>query len=222
VEGFCAAAACGQLHHLDRVSHARTFERRDSLINEGDPATGVFNVVEGVVRLTKLLVDGRRAVVGFVWPGSFLGLSAMSVHTCSAEAVIPVKACYINRAKLEAVCAEIPELQHRLRDMTNRELMAAQNRMLTLGRKSLHERMASFLLELAERRPRPQAGSDVLPLPMTRSDVADYLGLTIETVSRCLTAMSRNGLIQLPDKRSVRVLDWATLRRLADGGAKEA
>ncbi|MFP3943539.1 MAG: helix-turn-helix domain-containing protein [Alphaproteobacteria bacterium] len=214
-DGFCGAVSCRQLSHLDRISHSQTFARQQSLFYEGDPATAVFNVAEGVVRLTKLLADGRRAVVGFVYPGSFLGLSATATHGYSAEAVTAVGTCRFARARLEAACAEMPELQHRLREMTSRELMAARNRMLTLGRKSLRERMATFLLELAEQ----DRGGDpeVLSMPMSRSDVADYLGLTIETVSRCLTGMTRDSLIELPDKRSVRVHNWVALRRLADG-----
>lgn len=221
-EGFCGALSCAQLYHLDRISQLRRFERRQTLVSEGEPATEVFNLVEGVVRMTKLLADGRRAIVGFVYAGSFLGLSAATVYTYSAEAITPVTACHFPRRKLEAMCTEVPELEHRLRDMTGRELMAAQNQMLTLSRKSLDERVASFLVELAEQQGGAGAAPERLALPMTRSDIADYLGLTIETVSRCLTSMMRRGFIEQPDKRHIRVRDWPTLRSLAGGGAEEA
>lgn len=191
------------------IAHPRRLEAGAQLIQEGEPADDVFTLTEGMLKLYKLMPDGRRQITGFMVPGDFIGLAYGRSYVYSAEAVTVSAACRFRRVALLQKMEEHPELEHRLLSQASNELAAAQAQMLLLGRKSARERLASFLLGLAERR--GQASGEALPLPMSRSDIADFLGLTIETVSRVFTALKKERLIELPDKHSVVLRDLAAL-----------
>lgn len=174
------------------------------------------------MKIYKLLGDGRRQVTGFLFAGDFLGLIHNEAYAYSAEALAPTKLCRFPRRKLEALLDEMPNLEQRLLVMASHELAAAQDQMMLLGRKSARERVVSFILMLsnsaarrgAARRGRP--GDPVL-LPMSRSDIADYLGLTVETVSRTFTRLKKQGLIELLDEKRIRLAKRQALREIADG-----
>lgn len=183
---------------------------------EGDPAERVYEVVEGVVRLCRLLPDGRRAIVGFAWPGDLLGLDPGRRHRCTAEAVAASSLRSCPRTALEATAGRSAELRGRIADQVWRDLEAAQARLVQLGRMSALERVASFLLVLARRGRRaghPAAAR--FDLPMGRLDLADHLGLTVETVSRAMTRLRRDGLIALPSPQAVVILRPTALAALA-------
>jgi CRP/FNR family transcriptional regulator len=210
----CGALEPSELNELDRISQVRNFPARTMLFDQGALAGSVFNVTEGIVRLYKSLPDGRRQIVGFALPGDFLGLALMDRYGVAAEAVTPVKVCRFARSAFLLYVDGKPHLLRRLHEFAGHELSLAQDQMLLLGRKTAEEKVAAFLLNLQARYGRIGANSVTVPLPMSRQDIADYLGLTIETVSRTLTKLAKDkALVVVPD--GVRLLSAARLNHLA-------
>jgi CRP/FNR family transcriptional regulator len=188
-----------------------------SIFEEAEPADHVFNVTSGAVKIYKLLPDGRRQITGFLFPGDFLGLTHKESYAYSAEALAPTTLCRFPRRKLEALLDELPKLEQRLLGIASHELAAAQDQMMLLGRKSAKERVVSFLLMLSAAEARRGKPGNPVPLPMNRMDIADYLGLTIETVSRTFTQLKTQGLIQLMDEKLVRLAKPEALHEIATG-----
>lgn len=221
----CAARAlsiCSAMHteDLGRLAAARTHQHVDAgetFLNEGDAATHFFNIIEGAIKVFKLMPDGRRQITGFLFAGDLLGLAFNDSYTYSAEAITPVKICRFPRRQLERLLDEFPKMEKRLLAMASNELAAAQEQMMLLGRKTAHERLASFLLSLARRERRYGRGGDAVQLPMTRTDIADYLGLTTETASRVFTSLRKRGCIEIETANSIRFSDRDTLEELASG-----
>lgn len=173
----------------------------EELFAEGDDAEFFYEVVSGAIRTYKLLSDGRRQIDAFHLPADIFGLEAGTEHRFSAEAVGDVTVIAYRRSRLAALIQDDAEFRDRIMNATLRSLERAQDHMLLLGRKTAQEKMASFLLDMAERL---SDDHEHFELPMQRSDIADHLGLTIETVSRTLTQFARNGLIELlPASRSI-------------------
>ena len=173
----------------------------EELFSEGDDAEFFYEVVSGSIRSYKLLSDGRRQIDAFHLPGDIFGLEAGSEHRFSAEAVGDVTVIAYRRSRLSALIQDDAGFGDRLMNATLRSLERAQDHMLLLGRKTAQEKMATFLLDMADRL---SDDHEHFELPMQRSDIADHLGLTIETVSRTLTQFARNGLIELlPASRSI-------------------
>lgn len=212
----CGALEASELQQLDRISQRKNFLPKAMLFDQGAVAGGVFNVTEGVVRLYKSLPDGRRQIVGFALPGDFLGLALMDRYGVAAEAVTEVKVCRFARAAFVAYLDGKPHLLRRLHEFAGHELSLAQDQMLLLGRRSAEEKVAAFLLNLQKRYGRIGAVSVTVPLLMNRQDIADYLGLTIETVSRTLARFAREKLLVIvPD--GARLMDAERLDGLAGG-----
>ncbi len=210
---MCAALSDTRLEVLDAASTRLGFEPDETILFESDPADFAFNITEGVARVSKMLPDGRRQITGFLHPGDFLGLSYQDCYAYSAEAVTTVKVCRFRKAELNRIMRDHPDLEHRLLSMANNELALAHERMLLLGRKSAAEKVASFLLSL----PRQEERMDEIDLPMTRGDIADFLGLTLETVSRTLSGFVRQQIVRNATPRIIVVLDMARLSALAAG-----
>ena len=210
----CGALAPSELDELDRISQVKVFAPKATLFEQDAMAGSVFNVTEGVVRLCKSLPDGRRQIVGFALAGDFLGLALMDRYSVAAEAVTEVQACRFTRSAFLGYVDERPHLLRRLHEFAGHELSLAQDQMLLLGRKTAEEKVAAFLLNLQARYGRIGTISVNVPLPMSRQDIADYLGLTIETVSRTLTKLARKkALVITPD--GVRLLNASALEQLA-------
>lgn len=184
------------------------------LFAEGDTADSIYEVVRGMVRLYKLLPDGRRQITGFLSAGHLLGLAPAGVCVYTAEAITDVTVCRYKRAAFERLIDEVPGFARRLLAVTSHELHAAQDQMLLLGRKSATEKVASFLLLMADRHGQEM---DEVQVPMTRGDIADYLGLTIETVSRTLSRLKQDGVIALPAPTHIEIRDRDGLEDLAAG-----
>lgn len=183
-----------------------------TIVIEGDPIDHYFRIRSGSVRLYKSVPDGRRQIIDFLGPNACFGLVGLLNHAYSVEAISDVVMIRYAKRHLQAAMQDEPELCVTLFQLACTELDQAQQRMLLLGRKSAEERLASFLLDLAERQQRR-----CLNLPMSRQDIADYLGLTIETVSRLFSRFKRAGLIDLPDRHSVVLEDTSKLSGLAEG-----
>lgn len=211
----CRGIDPGELPQLAALATCRRVESGRMLFDEGDAATEVYTMTSGVVRLSKLLPDGRRQIVGFMLPGDFLGMAFGGTYAFAAEAVTAVVACRFARPAFLRLLDEHPGLEKEILARTSTELAIAQAQMLLLGRKTARERLASFLLGFA-RRSSIAAGGEV-ELPMGRTDIADHLGLTIETVSRTFSDLRRTGLITLPSTHAFVIRREAELTRLADG-----
>jgi CRP/FNR family nitrogen fixation transcriptional regulator len=194
-----------------RTASRRTFEADAEIYAEGDRAAHFYRVVSGAVRTYRLLSDGRRQIDGFHFPGDIFGIEAGDEHRLGAEAVTEAIVAVHRRSDRDALAQDAGALARDVVASMMRALERAQDHMMLLGRKSAKERVASFLLGLAER---SEAGG-VLELPMSRTDIADHLGLTVESVSRALTQLERSGIIELPvHRRTIVLRDKATLRRL--------
>lgn len=187
----------------------------DTVVFEADEAANVYSLTSGLLRLSKLLPDGRRQIAGFLFPGDFLGITMEEEHAFTAEAVAPSTLCRFPRRQFDNFVASNPALERRLYAQAAHELAAARQQVVLLGRKTATERIASFLLMLTARCP-ASASSDEIPFPMARADIADYLGLRIETVSREISALKAARVIQLTGRQSFRIVDRARLRQLAE------
>lgn len=211
-----AVAQSGQLAALvalERIGARRSYARDDEIYAEGDAADCWFMVVSGTVRVCKLLADGRRHIAEFCYAGDCFGLDSAADRLFSAEAVGDAVLMRYSRRNTERLIDDQPALARRLCDITMRDLAHAQTRMLLLGRMTAPERVASFLLELSERYDAPRA----LEVPMSRSDIADYLGLTIETVCRVLSAFKRNGAIAFSHPHHIELRDREALAAICEG-----
>jgi CRP-like cAMP-binding protein len=185
------------------------FARNTEIYGENEPADYLYKVVSGTVRTYKVLVDGRRQIGGFYLPGDMFGLETGDEHAFSAEAITDSKVIVIKRSAVVALAARDNEVARQMWELTGRELQRAQDRIFVLI-KSAQERVAGFLLEMADR---ASAGGAV-ELPMSRQDIADYLGLTIETVSRTLTQLQKTATIELPSSRRILLCNRSALSRL--------
>jgi CRP/FNR family nitrogen fixation transcriptional regulator len=192
---------------LERIGARRSFVRDDEIYAEGDAADFWFMVVSGTVRICKLMADGRRHIAEFCYAGDCFGLESPAQRLFSAEAVGEVAVMRYSRRGTDRLIDDEPALARRLCEITMRDLAHAQSRMLLLGRMTAPERVASFLIEFSERRD-PRRALDV---PMSRSDIADYLGLTIETVCRVLSAFKRDGAIAFSNPHRIELRDREAL-----------
>lgn len=217
-DGMCDAITERDLGRLSAAAVVMRVEPGRRFIGEGGMAEDFFTVTEGTVRLVKALPDGRQLISAFASPGDFLGLSLWDHYAYSAEAIDAVRLCRFSRARLHHLIDDFPALEKRLLQMTSNELVLAQERMLLLGRKTAPERLASFLVMRAGKAGPSAAGEPVqVPLPMSRADIADYLGLTVETVSRTLTKMKADRLIEATSVTGIAVCNMAKLAALAGG-----
>jgi CRP/FNR family transcriptional regulator, nitrogen fixation regulation protein len=198
---------------LEQIGTRRSFFRNQEIFAEGDSADCWFKVISGAVRICKWMADGRRHILDFCFVGDCFGLSDARIRAATAEAVEDlIVMCYPQRAA-DRLLDETPRLAREMYDRTLRELAQAQTRMLLLGRMTASERVASFLLEIADRCDTPLS----LDVPMLRSDVADYLGLTIETVCRTLSAFKHDGIIAVPTPQRIELRNRDALRDLCEG-----
>jgi CRP/FNR family transcriptional regulator, nitrogen fixation regulation protein len=201
------SGALDALVALERIGARRSFKRDEEIYAEGDVSDSWFRVVSGTVRICKLLPDGRRHIAEFFFGGDCFGLDRGGERSFSAEAVGDVVLMRYPARATERLIDENPQVARRLCEMTLRDLAHAQNRMLLLGRMTAPERVASFLLEVFQRRDAQRS----LDLPMQRLDIADYLGLTIETVCRTLSAFKRAGTIGIPNAHRIELRDRQAL-----------
>jgi CRP/FNR family transcriptional regulator, nitrogen fixation regulation protein len=187
------------------------FDRNAEVYGENEPAEYVYKVLTGSVRTYKVLHDGRRQIDAFYLPGDIFGLELGDEHSCSAEAIADSTVLVVRRSLVLAAAEKHNDVARRLWSHTARDLRRAQHHTLLLI-KSAQERVAAFLLEMAERL---SAGAS-LELPMSRQDIADYLGLTIETVSRTLSQLEGSATIALPASRRIVLRNRMALTRLND------
>jgi CRP/FNR family transcriptional regulator, anaerobic regulatory protein len=204
---ICAALEADELAMFEDMSSDTVFEDKATLFREEDKAVSVYNVTSGVVRMVRSLSDGRRQITGFALPGDFLGLALAEIWPFTAEAVTEVHACRFKRTAFEDLGSRKPHLVKRMHEFATHELSLAQDHMVLLGRLTAEEKLISFFVELKRRWSRVEGHEiGLIKLPMGRQDIADYLGLTIETVSRIINQMQRDRkLVIVPD--GIRFID---------------
>jgi len=211
---LCAALDRAELRELEHLGRHVHFASCETVFAQEELTTSFYNLLEGVMRLYKLLPDGRRQIVGFALPGDFLGMTASARHSFSADAIGPVTICRFSRAAFARFIQDKSHLLRRINELAVRELSQAQDHMVLLGRRSAEEKVATFLLGWRDRLGRLGGAAKTVPLPMSRQDIADYLGLTIETVSRTFTKLERDGVIEILPGR-ISLLDPARAEALA-------
>ncbi len=202
---LCAALEKAELRELEHLGRHVHFNSCETVFAQEEMTTSFYNLLEGVMRLYKLLPDGRRQIVGFALPGDFLGMAASPRHGFSADAIGQVAVCRFARVPFARFVENKPHLLRRINELAVRELSQAREHMVLLGRRSAEEKVATFLIGWRDRLTRLRGPAETVPLPMSRQDIADYLGLTIETVSRTFTKLERDGVIEiLPGSISLR------------------
>jgi CRP/FNR family transcriptional regulator len=215
---ICAALDADEVAALNAIGRRRNLAAGESLIWEGEDSVLVANVIEGVLKLSTGTEDGREQIVGVVYPSDFIGRPFGTTNGQGVTALTDARVCVFNRRDFDAFAREHPALEHKLLDRTLGELDRTRSWMLLLGRKSASEKVASFLLEMSERLVEPGCKVDLgqtnrtLTLPFSRQQIADVLGLTIETVSRQFTRLKAEGVIGLPSRREVTILDRGALQ----------
>jgi CRP/FNR family transcriptional regulator len=202
---------CFEFDRIAPLASKIHFNARATIAEEGDPALHYFIVTHGMIKLSKSLPDGRKQIIRFSLAGDFIGLTLDDTFGFTIEAITPVDICKFDRARIEFLAQESAILENFLRRVATSDLSTAQNQMLLLGRKLAKERVASFLLQLSDQAMCRGEPGDLFLLPMTRADIADYLGLTIETICRTLSLLKAMRAIELEDFNIVR-LNRATLK----------
>lgn len=222
----CARCEGDELALLDQIKYYRTYEAGQTIVWSGEPMDFVGSVVRGIATLTQTMEDGRTQMVGLLLPSDFVGRPGRSGAAYDVMATTDVVMCCFRKVPFEEMMVRTPHIAQRLLEMTLDELDAAREWMLVLGRKTAREKIASLLTIIARRDAslnlRATDAKIVFDLPLTREAMADYLGLTLETVSRQISALKRDGVIVLEGKRHVTIPDFERLLNEAgddsDGG----
>jgi CRP/FNR family transcriptional regulator len=212
-EGTPASDADRALDVLMRIGSKVRIGQNQTLFSEGERADHAYKIVSGVVRLCKHLPDGRRQIAQFLFPGDYLSFIKLGDHSFSAEAVVDVVLLSFPQTQLEQLSEKHPDLRAQLFQMASGRIRDIQNHLTMVGRQTAKERVASFLLLLSERM---APGESVFDVPMSRQDIADYLGLTMETVSRTLSLFKTKRIIAFPDLHRLQILNFDALQALAD------
>lgn len=218
-KGICGALSGEELQNLAKHTSKRVATRKQELIHEEDEVHSYSNILSGAVKLTKLMPDGRQQIVGLQFAPDFLGRPFMSESNFGAEVAVDVRLCTFPRDVLEAMLREKPDLENRLLRQVLKELDEARQWMLVLGRMTAMEKVASFLGLIADHID-PEHDDDrvTFELPLSRAEIADYLGLTIETVSRQFTALRKHGLIEIEGSRHIIVPNRDALKDATGSG----
>jgi CRP/FNR family transcriptional regulator len=219
-KGICGALNSTQLVELARTTSRRKVRAGTTLVDEAETLDRYANILSGVVKLSKRLPDGRQQIVGLQFAPDFLGRPFEDQSNLAAEAATTVSLCSFPRSTLERMMVDVPGLQYRLLKQSLNQLDDAREWMLMLGRKTAAEKVASFLLFIAryiDPYADPDRKSAEFDLPLSRADIADFLGLTIETVSRQLTKLRLDAVIQITNNRHVFIDDLASLAARAGG-----
>lgn len=220
-KAICQSLSDTELDDINRIGRRQTIERGQTVLWQGDESLLVGNVIDGVLKLTSSSIDGRDQTLGLMFPSDFIGRPFGQKSNHSIVALTDAKICTFSRGAFDDFARDHPDLEHRLLQCTLTELDRTRQWMVLLGRKSATERVAAFLQEMATRLADEDAAEDEpvrFQLPFGRQEIADLLGLTIETVSRQITRLREDGVIDTPDRRSVIVLDRDALDACAGNG----
>jgi CRP/FNR family transcriptional regulator len=216
---LCGALAADELVRLNRLALRRRYRPGSVIAGEDQQQDCFATVLTGVVKLMRTLADGRRQIVGLLFPADFLGRPFSGHALCDAEAATEVELCCVSRAAFEAMMWSTPALKQLFLERTLAEVDAAREWMLLLGRKTAAEKVATLLFMFARRLAPAEPGRAqgiAFDLPLSRTDMADYLGLRIETVSRNMWELEAEGVVEIAGGRGIRVPDLRVLERLSE------
>jgi CRP/FNR family transcriptional regulator len=211
--GICGAMTDGELSEFSRFTLRRKVEHGSELLSQGERILSYANIIKGVVKLTKTMSDGRQQIVGLQFAPGLIGRPFANESMLTAEAATDTDICVVAKPALDRMVMRAPDVGHRLHSQALAELDEARDWMLTLGRKTAMEKVASFLHLIATHSESDSRGTMRFELPLSRQDIADFLGLTIETVSRQMTKLKQEKVIRIEASRSITVHD---IERLAD------
>lgn len=219
---ICSGLDSEEINALNTIGRRKVLEPGESLVWEGEQSVLVANVIEGILKLSSGTEDGREQIVGVVYPSDFIGRPFGATTDHSITALTDARVCVFSRTDFDRFSREHPALEHKLLRRTLTELDRTRKWMVLLSRKNAEEKVATFLLDMSARLAEADCteGAEVEPLrdfelPFSRQQVGDILGLTIETVSRQMTRLKREGLIDLPTRRAVSILDRPALEAVA-------
>ena len=214
---ICGGLDNSEIRDLANGSQRMSLKPGETLIWDGDPSQYAYVVTHGALRASKASDDGRRQILDFLFAGQFIGIPSDLKYHFSAEALTDAEVCRFDRRKLEDLMARHPAVEKGYRHGTSRQLESAYDHAYALGRRTAMERVAAFLLDL-QAASCPRSPSGVLKLPMTRTDIADFLGLTLETVSRAFSRIKTLDVVRLPSPQEVEIRDPERLKALAGTG----
>ena len=211
----CARCEADELSRLEEMKYYRSFEAGQTVVWSGDRMDFVASVVTGIATLTQTMEDGRRQIVGLLLPSDFVGRPGRDSAAYDVTATTDLVMCCFRKKPFEEMMVKTPHIGQRLLEMTLDELDAAREWMLLLGRKTAREKIASLIAIIARRHasltPGQKAAKVEIDLPLTREAMSEYLGLTLETVSRQISALRRDGVIEIQGKRHVTIPDFDRL-----------
>jgi len=213
--GICQTMSPLQLRELNRHTKRKAIEPGAEVHCQGEPVVSYANVIKGVVKLTKVMADGRQQIVGLQFVPDFIGHPFLKENSLSAEAATEAEICAVSKSALDRMVAATPDLERHLHSQAQAELEEARSWMLTLGRMSAREKVASLLCLVSTHCDPKVDHSLDFELPLSRQDIGDFLGLTIETVSRQITKLRQERLIKVENNRHVTILDLRRLRQAA-------
>ncbi|WP_112501691.1 transcriptional regulator FnrN [Agrobacterium sp. lyk4-40-TYG-31] len=213
--GLCGVLQPDQLVELSRHSSRKKIELGHELLGQGEVVPYYANILKGVVKLSKMMSDGRQQIVGLQFAPDFLGRPFVAESNMTAEAATDVEICLFPRRVVDRMAGDVPGMERRLHSQSLKELDEARDWMLTLGRKSAQEKVASFLYLIATHIDPESDDHSCFDLPLSRADIADFLGLTIETVSRQMTKLRKDGVIRIENNRHITVPDMDGLNMAA-------
>ena len=214
----CSALSPEETEEMERAAGQLQLAPNELLVRQGQARIHVYSVTSGTLRTVRLMADGRRQVTGFLLPGDFIGLSGSAVHALDIEAVTASALCRFSQQDMRQLRTRFPHIERKMLERAFGELDANREYVVALARMSPVERLADFLLRLSARHARLGQDTPMLVLPMGRGDIADHLGLTVETVSRSFTKLRQQQLIALHGVQNVELLDRERLGALVHQG----
>lgn len=209
---FCRCLSEDKLQVFSKISFEKKYTNKQSIFHQNDPSTHLYNITEGNVKIYQLLDDGRIQIIGFLYPGDFFGTYRNHKYNYSAEAIGELKVCVFEQKMLDKYLDQNPVLAKELLNQTSFELTLAQDRVTVLGKLNAIERIARFLLNISNQRERIGWQNNPISLAMSRLDIADYLGLTIETVSREFSKLKASNIIKIISSKQVYLNDIKKLK----------
>ena len=211
---FCRCLHDDQLKVFSEISAEKEFGDKQTIFLQQGPSRHLYNITKGNIKIYKLLSDGRIQIIGFLYPGDFFGSYKRGRFNYSAEAIGDVRLCVFKQEILDMYLEKNMNLAKELLHRTSHELTLAQDRIGVLGKMNANERVAKFILNISDQRARIGWQDNPISLPMTRQDIADYLGLTLETVSREITRFKTSNLIKVMSSKQIYIVDKEKLTNL--------
>ena len=213
---FCRCLDDSKLQVFSNISFQKEFSNGENIFIENDPSQYLYNITEGNVKIYQLLDDGRIQIIGFLYPGDFFGTYRNNKYNYCAQSIGELKVCVFEQKILDRYLDENPVLSKELLNKTSFELTLAQDRITVLGKLKAVERISKFLLNISEQRERIGWQNNPISLPMTRQDIADYLGLTIETVSREFSNLKSSNIIKIISSKQIYLADLESLKKFTN------